>query len=160
MATRSTKRCFAWTHLHDDATCRLQFSPEPAPPSWGPNSANLPSETLVVFLRLNYQTAASSTLHVHPPRPRHVSRQSSIAPTTRSAPPRHRVSAYPMCQPPRLVTWRLWSLGQVLTLVLLHPRPMYEPAWFSPSSSTTIFVLHSYTRQADIHGCTNNSRLG
>jgi hypothetical protein len=57
------------------------------------------------------------TPHVHPPRLRHVSYQSSTAPTTRPTPPCPRVCACPRCQPLQLVTWRLWSLSQVSMLV-------------------------------------------
>jgi hypothetical protein len=44
--------------------------------------------------------------------------QSSSAPSTRFAPPCPHASVCPKCPPPRLVTRRLWSLSQVLVLVL------------------------------------------
>jgi hypothetical protein len=50
--------------------------------------------------------------------PRHVSRQSSTVAATRPALPHPRVSACSRCEPPRLVTRRLRSFSQVLTLVL------------------------------------------
>jgi hypothetical protein len=59
---------------------------------------------------------------VCPPCPGQVSRQSSIAPTTWTAPPHTCATACPRCQPPRLVTRLLRSIGQDLTFALHRSR--------------------------------------
>jgi hypothetical protein len=66
----------------------------------------------------NHQTTVSIAPRGHPPRPGHVSCQSSTTPATWPAPSCPRASACPRCQPPRLVTWLLRSVRQNPTLIL------------------------------------------
>jgi hypothetical protein len=96
--------------------------------------------------------------HARQPRLGHVSRQSSIALAKRPALPRPHASACPRCHLPRLIT--------PMTLVprsspSARPSPLlihqHDLAWPSPSSLTTVPVLHTCTPQADRHGCTTHN---
>jgi hypothetical protein len=103
------------------------------------------SVTLGDFSRINHQTTASSAPHAHPSRPRHMSRQSSIASLTWPALPCPRARACPRCQPLRLVTQRLLPFGQVPSLVL---------AALNPSTRTRMiftFVVDHYTCAPHLH---------
>jgi hypothetical protein len=62
----------------------------------------------------------SSAPRARPPHPRHVSRQSSTMPATRSTLPHPRACVFPRCQPLRLVIRLLRYLDQVPALVLHH----------------------------------------
>jgi hypothetical protein len=136
-----------------------------------------PSLALGVFSRINHQTSASSAPHVCPPCSGHMFGQSSIAPTTCSAPLRPRASAFRRCQPPWLVTRRLWSLGQVPTLVLHHSRSIptnphdlhlfRRPAHHKPTDMVTQHIIsrlgESMTRPetlpVDNHSLSTQTRI-
>jgi hypothetical protein len=106
-----------------------------------PNSVeNPPSIVLGGFPRINHQTSASSALHACPPRPGHMSRQSSTAPATQLALSRPRAGACPRCQPLRLVTRWFWSLSFTIFKVL--------PLWYFESkylNTKKILYWHQVT---------------
>jgi hypothetical protein len=83
-------------------------------------SAKASSEGWRLRLRPNtwreHRTSCTSSMT------RHVSRQSSTMPATRSTPARPRASACPRCHPPRLATRLLWSVSQDPTLALHRSR--------------------------------------
>jgi hypothetical protein len=70
-----------------------------------PNLVENPSPIAMCgFSRFNHQTTVGIAPRARPPRPGHVSYQSSTVSATRSPPPRPLTSVCPRCQPPRLVT--------------------------------------------------------
>jgi hypothetical protein len=104
----------------------------------------------------------SIATRVHPPRPGHVSRQSSTTLATQPALPRPRVSACPRCQPLWLVTRWLWSLSQVPTLVLHLSGPLARICMtFTFAVDHRSYGPHLHTiSQKYIVAQTHNSRLG
>jgi hypothetical protein len=90
-----------------------------APSMMMPDSIENPSSiALGVFSRFHHQTPWVSHRVLIPPCTEHMSFQSSTMLATWPAPPCPFTSAHPRCQPPRLVTQWLLSLGQVSALVL------------------------------------------
>jgi hypothetical protein len=79
---------------------------------WVPNSAKPGICSAGWFWGPNHQTSCTSSTI------RRVSRQSSTTLATRSTPPRPRTSVCLRCQPPRLVTWLLWTVSQDPALAL------------------------------------------
>jgi hypothetical protein len=112
-----------------------------------------------VVLRPNHQTAVSIA---RPPRPGYVTRQSSIKPATRPAPPRHRVSAYPRCQPPWLIIRLLRSVNQDPTFVLHRSRSINTNSHdlhlsHRPSS---MYSTPAHHKRTDVVAHTYNSHYG
>jgi hypothetical protein len=118
-ATSFTRSCFALTHppwsrhvppLVPSRTATAEF--------WGPNSAKPVIRSAGWFRGTNHQTCHEHRTSCTSSTIRHVSHRSSNTPATQSTPPRPRASACPRCQPPRLVTWLLWSVIQDPALAL------------------------------------------
>lgn len=117
----------------------------------GPNLMKLVNCCMVV-LRLNHENPTGSILHTCPPHPGHMSHRSTTTPTTWSALPYHCACKCPQVLPTMAnhMTYQVpWSR------LITHPSPLsvhrHKPAWLSPSPSTTIFELHTYTPQAKRH---------
>jgi hypothetical protein len=119
MATRSTWSCFASTH----------------PSRWCHVSSQVPVETTPLSFEAQTQWnppfVALGGFEAQPPWVAYLI--ASPMSYTRVLPvhdcvsnmilsTRPHVGMCPRCQPSRLVTWILWSLGQVLALVLRHSR--------------------------------------
>jgi hypothetical protein len=128
-----------------------------------PNSVeNWSSAERSGFSRTIHQTAMSCAPRTRPPRPRHVSRQSSITLATLPAPQHPHTSVCPSYQPPWLVTWRLWSLSQVSSLVLRRSRSISTNSHdlhlhHQPQSLCSTPAHHKLT---DMVEQTHNSCLG
>jgi hypothetical protein len=85
--------------------CCFQFPPKLLPPGLEAKPSRKPIvHSAGWFWGPNHQTAVSIAPRARTSCPGHVFRQSSTALSTRPALPRPRASAYPRCQPPRLVT--------------------------------------------------------
>jgi hypothetical protein len=148
---RSTWSCFALTH-----PSQWRHMPPPIPGGTTTTEfwAKPNQKPIVCSARWSFEVQPPNHLEYRttcaPPHPRHVSCQSSTTPTTWPALPRPHANACPRCQPPHLVTWRLWSHG---LSPCTRPSPLsvhrQEPAWPSPLPLTIVHVLHTYTPQAD-----------
>jgi hypothetical protein len=124
-----------WCTLRDHVVCRHRFPPEPPAPSFeAQTQQNPPSVALGDFETQITKPIVSTTPRARPSR-------SDACPASprpcRQHGPLHHVLAQvcPRCQPPRLVTWLLWSDSQDPALAL--PR-----SWCISKSPHDLHLSH------------------
>jgi hypothetical protein len=112
-----------------------------------PNSVENPSSVVLGgFPRINHQTTASSAPHACPPRPGHMSRQSTTASATQHALSRPRTGACPKCQPLQLVTQRFCS--RCFTIFKILPLWYFESKYLNTKKIlcwqqvTIVYILY------------------
>jgi hypothetical protein len=115
---------------------------------WGPNPAKPTLYSIEWFWGSTTETSTGSVLRTCLPSPRHVSYRSTTTSTTWTTPPHphaHQCSKVPATTTSHLACPIPWSIHST------HHSPLsvhwHEPAWTSPSLSTTVSLLHTYTPQ-------------